>query len=110
MERLESIMSAAVAQRRADLIAADTSTDPATQIARAEVAPGCRLKPDDDVLVNGEIKRVVCPADYPGWFTSLTLDQNGYVWGTDDSTQVTDRAPADPEEDPLPIYEPPPSS
>jgi hypothetical protein len=104
MERLDSVLSAAVATRRADLIAADTATDPAVRIDRAEIGPGCRIKVDDDVMVNGEIKRVVCPADYPGWFTSLALDQNGYVWGTDDSTQVTDRAPADPEEEALPIF------
>lgn len=104
MERLDSVLSAAVATRRAQLIAADTNTDPTIRIDRAEIGPGCRIKVDDDVLVNGEIKRVVAPADYPGWFTSLSLDQNGFVWGTDDSAQVTDRAPADPEEEPLPIY------
>jgi hypothetical protein len=104
MERLDSVLSAAVAARRAQLIADDTNTDPAIRIDRAEIGPGCRIKVDDDVLVNGEIKRVVAPADYPGWFTSLTLDQNGFVWGTDDSTQVTDRAPADPNEEALPIF------
>lgn len=92
------------------VVLADDCSDlpPEERPTRAEIAPGCRLKEGDDVFCNGQVYRVVCPARGIGWFTGWSLDPvTGSVIGPIDAYQVTDRAPADPAEPPLPIFDPP---
>lgn len=113
MERMEGMIAQIAAAKRDELIASDTGTDPALRRDRAEVSPGCRLKHGDDVMVSGMQSRVICPSEVEGWFYDLSIEGMIFVVGQHEAQYVTDRAPADPEEEPMPIFpepepEPPP--
>jgi hypothetical protein len=79
---------------------------------RAVIAPGCRVKDDDDVLYQNYPMRVIGPARGSGWFMIAMQNPWAGNWmdvpmevGNDsDRAFVTDRAPADPNEEPLPIF------
>lgn len=104
MERMDGLLSTIAAYHRDQLIASDTETDPALRHDRAEISPGCRVKHGDDVLVSGTVARVVCPAHTDGWFYCIYIDGMLITLGQFEALQITDRAPADPEEEPLPIF------
>lgn len=111
MERMDTLLSNIATAKRAELIAMQgPETDPSIRYDRAEISPGCRIKPLDDVLLWGDVvARVICPADSPGWFYGLTIDGLTIVTSTFEATTVEDRAPVDPNEEPMPIFpEPPP--
>jgi len=111
MDRMDTLLSTIAAAKRDELVAMDTETDPTIRRDRAEISPGCRLKHGDDVFVNGVVARVVCPAHTIGWFYDITIDDMLIVLGQHEAIQVEDRAPADSEEEALPIFtEPPPEN
>lgn len=107
MDRMDSLLSAIASAKRTELITADTETDPTLRRDRAEISPGCRIKPGDDVQVSGIVGRVVCAAHTEGWFYDIYIDEMLITLGQHEAVQVEDRAPADPEEEPLPIFEEP---
>lgn len=104
MQRMDTVITQMAMLKRAELIAGDTNTDPTLRYDRAEVTPGCLLKPGDDVEVSQVVARVVCPADTDGWFYAYTIDGTLFVLTQFEAQYVTDRAPADPEETPMPIF------
>lgn len=70
------------------------------------------LKDSDDVTVGGIQARVICPGEALGWFYAWTwdlFDPNKIVLGQYEAQYVTDRAPVDPEETPMPIFPEPES-
>jgi hypothetical protein len=95
------------ATRRVFLESSDTEPDPALRCDRELVAPYCRLRRDDSVRVNESTVIVVCPAGALGWFHTLELSDDGaqLVFGQREAQYVTDRAPIDLEDPPLPIWE-----
>jgi hypothetical protein len=122
MDRLEGIDQVALESRRAALVAAAATEDqslPAedrrdrmineslTTEQRALVF-GSILKHDDDVICGGLPLRVVGPAEgknsfygqYDPWFADLLINIEAFY--------VTERAPADALETPMPIYPEPP--
>ncbi len=107
MQGLDSQIAVYCAQRRDELVAADTGTDPALRCDRMQIAPGCRLKHGDDVELNGTVVRVVCAAEALDWFNGLTIEGPNFVMGQYQASLVTDRIPADPLETALPIFEEP---
>lgn len=85
----------------------DQTIPPEDRRDRAEVQVGSNIKRDDDVLILDCIPlRVVGPGEgrkivlgyYPPWFGDEAI---GFELNPGD---LTDRAPADPEEPPLPIW------
>ncbi len=105
MEPFSAAIDAIEAARRAELIAADTGTDPALRCDRAEISPGCLIKNGDDVEIGSFVTvRVVCPAEAIGWFNTLVVEGSAIVPGQHEVSQVTDRIPADPNETPMPIF------
>jgi hypothetical protein len=76
--------------------------DPLDTPMRADICPGTVLKVDDDVELyqGGLYARVLCPADGRGWFVGWWIDRDLNVpnVGTLDMTQISNRAPADPNE------------
>lgn len=105
------------ADRRAyvlSVISGEENFDPLDKTDRADIVPGTVLKLWDDVLLYGSLKvRIICAAGGRDNFTSYRFDpaSGGHViegWPKD---AVTDRAPVDPNEVPMPggsIYLPPP--
>lgn len=84
----------------------DNEFDPKHRRNREHVlGPLCRVKEGDDVMHNGAVIRVICPARDEAWFYGL----QEAPWGPQDvpyeSKYITDRAPADPNEEPLPVFE-----
>lgn len=93
----------------------DADLPPEERRDREEVIAGSFLKRDDDITIQGSIiVRVVGPARgatcvltyYPPWFgdDAMAID-------IPNKTDITDRAPFDPEEEPMPVFppeEPPP--
>jgi hypothetical protein len=79
---------------------------------RAEVSPGCLLKPFDELEIYGTPVLYLCPGRGIGWLHGLTIEGSTIPLGQYEATAVTDRIPADPEETPMPIFaepaEPPP--
>lgn len=63
------------------------------------------LKRDDDVMVQGEARRVVGPAIGRQYFLAWNTGESGL--GVYPLVDVTDRAPLDPEEEPMPVVPPP---
>lgn len=104
MDRMGSLLTNIATQQRVALINDDTETDPDKRRDRAEASPGCRLKFDDDCLINGSIVKYICPSNDPGWFYALGIDETIIAVGTYEAQYVTDRAPSDEEEEPLPIF------
>jgi hypothetical protein len=84
----------------------DDEFDPKDRRNREHVlGPLCRVKRGDDVLHNeSEIVRIVGPARGEGWFLALSETPWGNYLVPYDGSYLTDRAPADPEEEPQPIY------
>lgn len=76
---------------------------------RAQVlGPRCRVQLDDDVLIEGKVRRVIGPARGEGSFYALVQNAEGRCIDVPfDGQLITDRAPADPLEEPLPIFEEP---
>lgn len=95
-------------QRAANHAAAtteDTDLDPADRRDRAEVlGAGCRVQRDDDVLYSEFPLRVIGPARGQGWFFALLEVPWGFTTTPLEGQYITDRAPADPEDEPLPIF------
>lgn len=69
--------------------------------------PGSNLKLDDDVEWQGMHVRIVWGHDHPRYFNAYGPGYFGDVVVNLDGRLVTDRAPVDPEEPPLPIWPPP---
>lgn len=75
----------------------------------AKPCPGTYLKVDDDVQWLGFVDgRVLWGHDEPQYFFLYAPDIFGDVAVPVDVGYVNDRAPADPQESPLPIFEPSP--
>ncbi len=74
---------------------------------RATVAPGCLLKPFDEVEIYGMSALYLCPGRGAGWLYALTIDGGTIPLGSYDAQSVTDRIPVDPNETPMPIFEEP---
>lgn len=72
---------------------------------RATIAPGCRLKPFDEVEIYGIPMLYLCPGIGETAIYALSIDGATIPLGAYDVSAVTDRIPADPEEEPLPIFE-----
>lgn len=77
-----------------------------------DVCPGSVLKVDDDVLArDGNAYRVLSPAPGRDRFTAWGMTDWGMTTTSLALSDVTDRAPADPNEIPMPILaEQPPES
>lgn len=72
---------------------------------RAHVlGPNCRVQAGDDVLNNGNPVRVIGAAREEGWFLGLQQTPWGFADVPMEGQYITDRAPADPNEEPLPIF------
>lgn len=68
------------------------------------LGPLCRVKGGDDVLHNGLPVRVIGPAREEGWFYGLEVARFGPIDVPMEGQYITDRAPADPTEEPLPVF------
>jgi hypothetical protein len=69
--------------------------------------PESVLKLDDDVMWAGLVLRVVWGTDDPNSFLAYNQDVFGDTVPSFDARQIEDRAPLDPEEEPMPIFPPP---
>lgn len=107
LEGIEDALSTWVAAKAVELEGDAPELPPEDRPDRALVAPGCRLKHNDHVVVNGQCVRVIRPGRLSGWFYAAILMDGAFAYGQWEAQYVTDRAPADPEEDPLPIFEEP---
>jgi hypothetical protein len=85
------------------------------EIRRAEVQgfypdyptplPGTPLKIDDDVMWLGFVPgRVLWGHDHPDYFNMYSPEMFGETYLNVEGIYITDRAPADPNETPMPIY------
>lgn len=72
------------------------------------LGPLARVQRDDDVLLNGDVYRVIGPAREEGWLYVLVQSFRGLTDMPMEGRYITDRAPADPLDEPLPIFEEPP--
>lgn len=115
-QQLSAEAEAFVAERRAyhhneAESGADDQLDAKDRRNRPDVlGPSSRVKRDDDVLVGGyERVRVIGPAREESWFYALQETPWGNYDVPYDGKNITDRAPADPEEEPQPIFIEPPS-
>lgn len=68
------------------------------------MSPLCRVKRDDDVEISGYPFRVIGPARAEGWLYLLQEAPWGLMDIPFDASGITDRAPADSEEEALPIF------
>jgi hypothetical protein len=82
---------------------ADDDLPEAERPNRTEVVPGCILKFSDELDIYGQTVLYLCPGRGLGWLYALTVDGATIPLGSYDVTSVTDRLPADPEEEPMPI-------
>ena len=106
----DAIIGYAAAKRDELITAANNGDDddlpPEERPNRASVAPGCRIKFGDELDWYGVTVLYVCPGRGANYLYGLTVDGATIPLGSYDVAGVTDRIPADPEEDPLPIFEP----
>jgi len=108
----EQYRALVIAGRDAD---SEEGWDPLDKSDREEIAPGSVLKLYDDVEIYGYLYgRVIAPAAgrtqfFVYWFDPVSGGHNTAIYGTDPPDQITDRAPADPTETPMPIVPPPES-
>jgi hypothetical protein len=73
------------------------------------LGPYSRVREDDDVLIAGEVRRVVCAARGAGnFYALLPRAGGGWVDTLVSGADITDRAPADPNDQPLPVFLPKP--
>jgi hypothetical protein len=97
-------------QQRAFVIAnisGEENFDPLDKTDREDIVPGTYLKLWDDVQVYGTTGpkvRIICAAGGRDNFFSYRFDSSngGHVLENWPKDSVTDRAPADPEEEPMP--------
>lgn len=68
------------------------------------LGPLSRLKRDDDVYISNQVVRVIGPARDERWFYALSETPWGFYDVPFDGQHITDRAPADPNEEPMPIF------
>ena len=121
MERFTHIPQEFVDQQRAERAGLQDARDYLIRdvIAYYEdpTAPGTwhpsKLRENDDVIVYGQRIRVVGPAEGRGWFAGVTSEEWGTTLSVYPLADITDRAPADPNEPgpPMPLspaVEPPP--
>jgi hypothetical protein len=109
MDRIDTTYTATIRQQYLDAAAngADDDLDPSERPNRADRSDLGALKDDDDVEINnGNRVRVLCPGRGLGYFYSWGYDAlfGSWVLGQYEASSVTDRAPADPEETPMPIF------
>ncbi len=72
---------------------------------KSEPLPGTALKLDDDVLWLGVIPvRVLWGYDDPDFFNAFNAEMLGTTNFVLEGQYIEDRAPADPQETPMPIY------
>lgn len=86
---------------------ADDDLPPEDRPNRVDRSDLGALKDDDDVEVSsGTHVRVVCPGRGRGWFYCWWYEAMFRTWmvGQMEAVNVTDRAPADPDEEPMPIF------
>lgn len=102
MDRSETIDQAAV-----EIWRAYYELEPA-YAAYGDPVPSSYLKLDDDVMWGGVPLRVVWGCDDPFSFLGYNQDIFGDSVPSFDARLIDDRAPADPEEEPLPIFPPDP--
>jgi hypothetical protein len=110
MQGLDEARIAEIAQQQLDgaLAGEDNDLDPGARRDREEVVAGSNLKRGDDIMIIDVFPlRVIGPARgatsitgfYPDWFGNepmyLALEPPVYV---------TDRAPLDPNETPMPVF------
>lgn len=115
MDRLESMVSIVADSKRAALLAAcangaDNDLAPEDRPDRADRSDLGALKDGDDVIASGTPVRVICPGRGRGWFYSMIIEEQGFTIGQHEAQYVTDRAPADPNETPMPIFPEPETS
>jgi hypothetical protein len=109
MQRLDVALQDACASMREALLAncaagGDDDLPPEDRPDRAEVAPGCLLKTYDDITADGIPCRYILPGRGIGWAYVVWLDQGRSNLGQIEAVNVTDRAPLDPLETPMPIF------
>lgn len=120
MNRIPDINDARVAELLADWLAGsdqDAENPPEGRRDREEIYAGSALKRGDDVQVYGVpefIFRVVCAGNsescliiyYPPWFGDMLIPLE--IGDADAASEaVTDRAPLDSNETPMPVFPPP---
>lgn len=90
-------------QARVDFWRADYESQPAYE-EHGEPLPGSNLKHDDDVLwLDFFVCRVIWGTDDPTTFLGYSNDFGDYAVPLQ-AEYITDRAPLDPQETPMPIY------
>lgn len=115
MERLElesTEEAFIVAERAANKQSADEGTDddlePKDRRNRTSgvCGPNCRIKEGDDIRMYEQVDvfRVIGAARGEEWLNVLAMTPWGNYVMPIDGRDVEDRAPADPEEEPLPIW------
>lgn len=104
MERIEGIDDTTLASLREDVQAALPSY--------GDPLPGSAVKLDDDIMWLGFLPaRVLWGSDDPLFvyvYSPEFFGQYGYACVQGEGAYITDRAPADPGETPMPIWEDPP--
>lgn len=105
----DQLLSYATQQRDLIIAGANNGDDddiPAEERPNRElVAPGCRIKPFDEVEIYGLSMLYLCPGRGANMLIALSIDGAIIQQGSYDVSAVTDRIPYDPEEEPLPIFE-----
>lgn len=111
MDRL-SLDEETVTNMRAAIIAANATLEgpwdgPEDDPTRTgDVCPGSPLKIDDDVLANGDSYRVLCPSVGRDRFMAFGITGWGPTTTSLALSEVTDRAPLDANETPMPVIPP----
>lgn len=88
----------------------DADLDPLDQRGRSEVCPGSPLKEGDDVFIgeHGHATRVACAGTGREHFYACYISPEDGPWVSKYTVQqITDRAPLDPSETPMPVLPPP---
>jgi hypothetical protein len=99
MDRLDNITQTLVDTLRTQLQTFDE------YVGKTEPLPGSALKLDDDVMWLGVLPmRVLWGYETPDYYFAICpdIDPEGYSYF--EGTYITDRAPLDPEETPMPIW------
>lgn len=112
MQRLEYMFQAIAEQKRTELLdhcanGGDDDLDPSERpdrTGRDGADDLGALKDFDDVTIGGQEMRVICPGRGKGWFYCLTIESQGFTIGQYQAQFVSERAPFDPEETPMPIF------
>lgn len=107
----EAFVTAKRAEHHSLAATEDQALDPKDRRDREHVvSPLCRIQRDDDIMYQGYPHRVIGPARAEGWLICLQEAPWGFMdvsldaGNTTDREFITDRAPADPNEEPLPIF------